>query len=156
MGKHLVTLEHEGELCGWMRHDPVTPEEEVWLTQAVGLAIPFAREVSEDPGSQMIDFIVVNRAAEVLWAASPGSPHWRDLDVEAFLAALERHNMPSWLPRDNAIGSLFAFTHFLAKYGHITADEARVLRSRLDPYVPALFLAAGYRPAPLPPDLQPS
>ena len=65
--------------------------------------IPFAREVSEDPGSQMIDFIVVNRAAEVLWAASPGSPHWRDLDVEAFLAALERHNMPSWLPRDNAI-----------------------------------------------------
>jgi hypothetical protein len=154
--EHMVTLEHEGDLCGWARVDPATPEEQAWLTKAVALAIPFAQEVSDDPGSQMIDFIVVARAAETLWAASPGSPHWRDLDVEAFLAALERNNMPTWLPRDNAIASLFAFVHFLVKYKHITADEARVLRSRLDPHAPALLLAMGYKPAPLPPSLQPS
>ena len=153
---HVVSFEHEGGISGWGRDRPVTPEEEAWLLKAAGLAIPFAREVSDDPGSQMIDFIVVSRAAEVLWAASPGSPHWRDLDVEAFLAEMEKLGMPTWLPRDNAIGSLFAFVHFLAKYSLITADEARVLRSRLDPHMPALFLAAGYKPAPLPPNLQPS
>lgn len=153
---HMVAFEHEGDLGGWMRDRPVTPEEEAWLLQAAGLAIPFAREVSDDPGAQMIDFIVVSRAAEVLWLASPGSPHWRDLDVEAFLAELDRLGMPNWLPRDNAIGSLFAFVHFLTKYSHITPDEARVLRSRLDPYMPSLFRAAGYKPTPLPPHLQPS
>lgn len=152
----MLTLERDGELAGWMRDEPVGPEERAWLEHAVALATEFGREVSDDVGSQMCDFIVIGRAAELLWAASPGSPRWRDLDVEAYLEAHERAHMFDWLPRDNVIASLFAFTSFLVKYKHITPSEALIMRSRLDPYTPAIMTALGYKPVELPASLRPS
>jgi hypothetical protein len=141
-------------MCGWARDTPVGPEERVWREHAVDLGIRFGIELSDDPGCQMLDFIFVSRAAETLWAASPGSPHWRDLDVEAVLALLDRMHMGDL--RDNAIASLIAFTYFLSTHGYITANEALVMKSRLDPYAPQLMIAMGYEPVPLPAHLRPS
>ncbi len=150
----MFSVQCEDGVCGWVRDTPVGSDERVWLEHAVDLGIRFGLEVSDDPGCQMLDFIFVSRAAETLWAASPGSPHWRDLDVEALFEVLDRMHMGEL--RDNAIASLIAFTHFLSKHGYVTANEALVVRSRLDPHAPPLMLAMGYEPVPLPPHLRPS
>ncbi len=129
-------------------------DERAWLEHAIDLGIRFGIELSDDPDCQMLDFIFVSRAAETLWAASPGSPHWRDLDVEPLLAVLDRMHMGDL--RDNAIASLIAFTCFLSKHGYVTADEALVMKSRVDPYAPPLMIAMGYQPVSLPACLRPS
>jgi len=138
----MFSASYDGELFGWLRDEPVDAPQQAWLEKAVGLGIEFSREVSGDHAdSRLIDVIVIGRAAETLWAASPGSPHWRDLDVDVFLSALERARMGRW--RDSAIVTLIAFAHFLAKHGYVSGREALVLRSRLDPHAPPAFIAAG-------------
>lgn len=144
----------ERGMFGWIRHAPMGPDERVWIEQAIELAIRFGAELSDDFECQMIDLVVVTRAAECLWATSPGSPHWRDLDVEEFLSLLDRVRLGDL--RDNAIASLIGLTHFLSKHGYITDNEALVLRSRLDPYASPLMVAMGYEPVVLPAHLRPS
>jgi hypothetical protein len=125
------------------------------LEAAVALAIAYSREAhGDDMKSRLLEVTAVGRAAEMLWAASPRSPHWRDLDVDAFVSAIHAAGMDCL--RDHFIGSLFGFTCFLAKYGLLSVDDALALRSRLDRYVPPLFLSLGYQPAVIPPALLPS
>jgi hypothetical protein len=150
----MFSTTYEGIFHAWLRYEPLSAAERRWLEQAVELGIRYGREVSDDLDCQGIDVAIVGRTAEALWAASPSSPHWRDLDPEAALARVERMCGREW--RDNAVASLMGFTHFLTNCGKLTAGEALVIRSRLDPFVPPVMVAAGYQPVVLPPSLQPS
>jgi hypothetical protein len=150
----LFSVIHDGELHAWARDEPVGAEEQVWLENAVELGFHYAREVSDEIELHGIDIAFVGRAAEALWAASPGSPHWRDLDADGVLPHIERMCGAHW--RANAVASLIGFSHFLARRGKLTEGEALVIRSRFNRFVPPEMIAAGYKPVELPPSLRPS
>jgi hypothetical protein len=152
--KVMFSATYDGVFHAWLRHEPLDAAERTWLEHAVELGVRYGREVSDEIGCQGIDVALVGRSAEALWAAAPGSPHWRDIDPERCLARIERMCGKEW--RINGVSSLLGFTHFLAKHGMISADEALVIRARLDPFVPPELIALGYDRVELPVELRPS
>jgi hypothetical protein len=129
---------------GWLRDRPVTQAERRWLDQACALALEHAtflhgEDAHESHGWTMA---LVGRAAEQIWAASPGAPTWAAMDVEAAIERWAEHGderSPRSGPReqflDTMAWSLAAFVTWLVDKGHLAHDDARALMARLDPYL---------------------
>lgn len=151
----MVGLSVAGMHLAWTRETPLGADERRWLEEACALALACSLEVHgpDAVSSQLLDIVVIGRAAELLWSASPGAPSWLRLDVDALVERLDCVLPPG--SRDCAMATLITFIHWMHARRYFSPADSMTLLARCEAYVPEAFRAMGYRVEPLPAALRP-